>query len=395
MSPINVVPLRRSMSARDPHEQHRVATPLELFFDLVFVVAVASAAEQWHHGLAEGHFGDVRGFLMAFFAIWLAWLNYTWFASAYDCDDVVYRLLTFVIMTGLVLAAGLPELFRSGQSALVVAGYAVMRLAMVAFWLRAARGDPDGRRTALRYAWGIALVQVFWIARLAVSGQDWLYVTFVVGVVLELLVPVVAERERLTPFHPHHIAERYALFTIIVLGEVILAAVQAVQGAMTDGVSGDLLGVIAGGVLIVYSLWWLYFKRDHVELFEGPLRSVVSAGYGHYVVFASVAATGAALAASVDVATHQAHTSSRAVSLALAGSIAVYALALALMHVLVDDRAASATSALATSSGVLVVAALGLPIGVTVLLIGLALAGAVAQHVWSTRDEPVTTTTGS
>lgn len=381
------------MTARDPHEPHRVATPLELFFDLVFVVAVASAAAQWHHGLAEGHFGDLVGFLMAFFAIWLAWLNYTWFASAYDCDDIVYRLLTFVIMTGsLVLAAGLPDLFRTGQSPLLVAGYAVMRLAMVVLWLRAARGDHDGRRTALRYAAGIALVQVFWIARLGVADQTWLYVTFLVGVLLELLVPVVAERHHLTPFHPHHISERYALFTIIVLGEVILATVQAVQGAMLEGVTGDLLGVIGGSLLIVYSLWWLYFKRDHVELFEGPLRSIISAGYGHYFVFASVAATGAALAASVDVATHEAHTSSRAVAFALAGSIAAYALALALMHVLVNDRAASATSAVVTAATVLVVAALGLPIGVTVLLIGLVLAAAVAQHVWATRDDELLVT---
>ena len=95
------------MQPRDPHETHRVATPLELFFDLVFVVAIASAAAGWHHGLAEGHLGDLVGFLMVFFAIWWAWMNYTWFASSYDCDDVIYRLLTFTIMAGsLMLAAG-------------------------------------------------------------------------------------------------------------------------------------------------------------------------------------------------------------------------------------------------------------------------------------------------
>jgi low temperature requirement protein LtrA len=106
---MNVVPLRRRMQPRDPHEAHRVATPLELFFDLVFVVAIASAAAQWHHGLAAGHPGDLVGFVMVFFAIWWAWMNYTWFASSYDCDDVVYRLLTFAIMAGsLMLAGGIP-----------------------------------------------------------------------------------------------------------------------------------------------------------------------------------------------------------------------------------------------------------------------------------------------
>ncbi|NUR79252.1 MAG: low temperature requirement protein A, partial [Dermatophilaceae bacterium] len=214
------------MQPRDPHEEHRVATPLELFFDLVFVVAIASAAAEWHHGLAEGHLGDLLNFVMVFFAIWWAWMNYTWFASSYDCDDVPYRLLTFAIMAGsLMLAAGIPDLFGDGQSGLVVAGYALMRFAMVAMWLRAAGGHPEGRPTALTYAVGIAAVQVLWIARLLLEGRAVLMVSFFVLVALELLVPVVAERRGFTPFHPHHIAERYALLTLIVLGEVVLAAV--------------------------------------------------------------------------------------------------------------------------------------------------------------------------
>jgi low temperature requirement protein LtrA len=70
------------MAARSPHEAHRVATPLELFFDLVFVVAIAQAAGGLHHAIAEGHVGDgIVGYLMVFFAIWWAWMNFTWFAS--------------------------------------------------------------------------------------------------------------------------------------------------------------------------------------------------------------------------------------------------------------------------------------------------------------------------
>ena len=82
-----------TMTARSPHETHRVATPLELFFDLVFVVAIAQAAGGLHHAIADGHaLEGLIGYLMVFFAIWWAWMNFTWFASAYDCDDVPYRL---------------------------------------------------------------------------------------------------------------------------------------------------------------------------------------------------------------------------------------------------------------------------------------------------------------
>jgi low temperature requirement protein LtrA len=387
VSHVNVVPLSRRMQPRDPHEEHRVATPLELFFDLVFVVAIASAAAQWHHGLAEGHLGDLVNFVMVFFAIWWAWMNYTWFASSYDCDDVPYRLLTFAIMAGsLMLAAGIPELFRYGQSGLVVGGYALMRFAMVAMWLRAARSHPQGRRTALTYATGISVVQLLWIARLVLEDHTALMVSFFALVVLELLVPVVAERRGVTPFHPHHIAERYALLTLIVLGEVVLASVQAVQGALVSGAAVGLLTLVVGGLLTVFSMWWLYFKREHAGLFEGSVASVFVTGYGHYLVFASVAATGAGLAAAVDVVQGDAHASTRVVGLALTGAVAVYVWCLTAMHSMAGAPAPERRVGVAVGVVVLAVAAAGPPIAVTVLVTGLVLAGAVAHHVWSSRE---------
>ena len=103
------------MTARSPHEPHRASTPLELFFDLVFVVAIAQAASGLHHAIAEAHaLAGLVGYLMVFFAIWWAWMNFTWFASAYDCDDVPYRLAVFVQIAGaLILAAGVPAMFET------------------------------------------------------------------------------------------------------------------------------------------------------------------------------------------------------------------------------------------------------------------------------------------
>ncbi|BBH70015.1 hypothetical protein ACTI_67000 [Actinoplanes sp. OR16] len=73
----------RPMRARRADEPHRVATPLELFFDLCFVVAVAQAAALLHHSVTGHHVADgLRGYLTVFFAIWWAWMNFTWFASA-------------------------------------------------------------------------------------------------------------------------------------------------------------------------------------------------------------------------------------------------------------------------------------------------------------------------
>src|SRR5690242_7742929 len=129
------------MRARRSDEPHRVSTPLELFFDLCFVVAVAQAALPLHHSISEDHVGHgVQGYLMVFFAIWWAWMNFTWFASAYDTDDDVYRITTFVQIAGvLVLAAGVQPAFDDNDFRVVTAGYVIMRLALVAQWLRAAR----------------------------------------------------------------------------------------------------------------------------------------------------------------------------------------------------------------------------------------------------------------
>src|SRR5690349_1240860 len=138
------------MRARSADEPHRVSTPLELFFDLCFAVAVAQAALPLHHFLVEGHvLVAVRGFLMVFFSIWWAWMNFTWFASAYDTDDVAYRLLTLLQMGGvLVLAAGVPTAAADADFRLVTLGYLIMRLGQIAQWVRAGVENPAERRTA-------------------------------------------------------------------------------------------------------------------------------------------------------------------------------------------------------------------------------------------------------
>ena len=98
----------RQMVARDPGEPHRAATQLELFFDLVSVIALASATAAFHHAISYGHGPDLLlNFCFMIAAIWWPWVNHTWFASAFDNDDAVYRIFTIGIMSGyLLFAAG-------------------------------------------------------------------------------------------------------------------------------------------------------------------------------------------------------------------------------------------------------------------------------------------------
>lgn len=296
----------RPMRGRDPHERHRVATPLELLFDLTFVIAFGIAASELAHMLAAGHVGvGIVAFLFATFAVCLAWINFTWFASAYDTDDWVYRLLTMLQMVGvLILALGIPPFYASIEHGahldnnLLVAGYVVMRIALVAQWLRVARQHPEGRPAALSYATAIMVVQVGWIATIVlhlsvVAGL----VVFVVLGLAELTVPWFAETRRGgTPWHPHHIAERYGLLAIIALGEGVVGTVASLTAVVSEqGWSADAVMLVAAGTGLTFGMWWIYFSVPAADLLHGHRERSFTFGYLHIPVYGAIVATGAGL----------------------------------------------------------------------------------------------------
>jgi low temperature requirement protein LtrA len=380
------VPWRRPLAGRDPEEEHRASTPLELLFDLSFVVAVATAAVELSHGVAEGHVGLSAGrYLMVFFAIWWAWMNFSWFASAYDTDDVVYRLLTLLQIVGvLVLAAGVHDAFTSEDFTLVTIGYVVMRIPLVAQWLRAARDDPERRTVARRYAAGVTLVQVLWVLRLLLP-DSLVLVSFLVLVVADVLVPLWAERAGpMTRWHPEHIAERYGLFTLIVLGEAILAATTAVQAGLSEeGASGPLLAVAAGGILLVFSTWWIYFDRPAADRLREMPNLAFLWGYAHYLVFAAVGALGAGLEVAIESALHEAHTGPRTAAFAVAVPVAVTLLVVGALQSRLAGELSLLVRFVATAALVLL-AALVPPLGLALPLMGVVAAALVTLQVVTT-----------
>ncbi|MEV6552733.1 low temperature requirement protein A [Streptomyces sp. NPDC051597] len=324
------------MTARSRHEEHRAATPLELFFDLCFVVAVAQAGARLVHSLAEGHLGaGLAGYTAVFFAIWWAWMNFTWFASAYDSDDVLYRVVTLVQITGvLILAAGVPRAFDDSDFTVCVIGYIVMRLALTSQWLRAAHNaaDPGERLMALRYAAGLVVCQLGWVGLLFVphgATRSWV---FAVLALAEIAVPMIAERDAQSTWHPHHIAERYGLFTLIVLGETVAAATVAVQEALDEHEAlGELLPLAGGGLLIVFAAWWIYFAVPIAGHLTSN-RQAFAWGYGHFVILGSAAAIGAGMEVAVEQAVGKAHISTAAASAAVTVPAALFMLTVWALH---------------------------------------------------------------
>jgi low temperature requirement protein LtrA len=299
---------RVRMAGRDPHESHRAATPLELLFDLTFVVAFGMAADELAHYLVEDHVDTaLAGFAFATFAITWAWINFSWFASAYDTDDWVFRLATMVQMVGvIILALGLPDLFASidaGETVdnrVLVAGYVVMRVALVFQWLRAARQDPARRAACVTYAKAIAIAQAGWIAVLIMESS--VAVTFVLAGLLALVEfagPWIAEtRKGGTPWHAHHIVERYGLLVIIALGEGVvgtIASLSAVVGPEGPGWSVDAALVAVAGTALTFGMWWIYFIVPSGPILHAHRDRSFGWGYGHIPVIGAVVATGGGL----------------------------------------------------------------------------------------------------
>jgi low temperature requirement protein LtrA len=331
---------RRRLSGRDPLEEHRSATPLELLFDLTFVVAFGIAANELAHYVAEGHvWPGIFGFAFATFAVSWAWISYSWFASAYDTDDWVMRLATMVQMLGvIVLALGLEQAFASIDegdvldNGVMVAGYVVMRVPMVFLWARAARHDPARRPAAMTYIWTISVAQAFWVVLAIVDlpiGTTFAIAAVLIGV--ELAGPFIAQRRKGgTPWHAHHIAERYGLLVIITLGEGIIGTVASINAVVhgAEGWSVDAAVVAFAGVGLIFATWWTYFAIPWAEVLRLHRERGFIYGYGHIVIFSALAAIGAGLHVAAYYLEHETTLGATGTVLSTAIPVTIYILAL-------------------------------------------------------------------
>jgi low temperature requirement protein LtrA len=225
-------------------------TPLELFFDLVFVLAITQctalmAGEPTWEGLAKG--------MLVLGVMWWSWVGYAWLTSVVDPEEGIVRLAMFGAMAGLlVIALCIPEAF--GDLAGLLAGaYAVVRFSQIALLLIAARGDPDLRRSTLGLLVGTS-IGVGLIAGASFADGGLQLAIWAIALALDMGEPFVFGSEGWT-LVPGHFAERHGLIIIIALGESIVAiGVGAEVGVDAGVVAAATLGIVVAG-----ALWWLYF----------------------------------------------------------------------------------------------------------------------------------------
>ena len=356
------------MGGRDRHEAHRVATPLELLFDLTFVISFGLAASQLAHALAAGHYAPgLLGFALASFAICWAWINFSWFASAYDTDDWIFRIVTMVQMIGvLVLAIGLPRMFESLEHgehldiSVMVLGYVIMRIALVSQWLRAAGQDPARRGACLTYAMVVSLVQIGWVALIFLHLS--IAATFtLIGILLllELGGPVLAERkDGGTPWHAHHIVERHSLFAIIALGEGMVGTVAALSAVIEQqGWTRDAAFVGIAGTGLTFGMWWVYYMLPSAPVLEAHRNRGFVWGYGQMLIVTAIVATGVGLHVAAYFIEQTAHISPLATVLTVAVPVSVFlGLIYALYYYLVRRFDPFHLTLLSATAGVVAVA---------------------------------------
>ena len=335
---------RRRFSGRDPDEEHRSSTPLELLFDLTIVVAFSTASDELAHFIADDHaWAGIAGFAFAAFAVIWAWVNYSWFASAYDTDDWLFRLATMVQMVGvIVLSLGLPQMFESidhGETldnGVMVSGYVVMRVSALFLWTQVARHDTAHATAARTYMTTIAVAQLGWVV--LVFADLPVATTFALMVPLfaiEITGPYIAERKAQTPWHVEHIVERYGLLVIITLGEVIIGTVAALN-ALVHGEHGwtvDAVLLSVAGVGLAFGCWWVYFSLPGERTIHHRQRVFLFA-HGHFLIFAPLAALGAGLHVAAFALEGEAEISDIGVVLSVAIPLAIFILTIFVLYAL-------------------------------------------------------------
>jgi low temperature requirement protein LtrA len=297
----------------DDGERH--ASYLELFFDLVFVVAIAQLA----HELVLDH--SLHGFAVfggLFLPVFIAWQGFSVYADRFDTDDVVFRVVILAGMLAiLALAVQVPDV-AGGDSGGFVAAYVVLRSLMVALYLRAYRHVPDARPLIVRYAGGYSLGVGLWIVSLALDTPE-RYVLWGVALTWEYSLPWLYRRlHEFIPVNVSHLPERFALFTIIVLGESLLAVALGVAGRDWETAAAV---VAALGFVAAAALWWTYFGSGIVFALQRSTTAILTFAYAHIPLLAALTAFGAGIALAIEQSAEGPDAGSR---WALAGGAAAY-----------------------------------------------------------------------
>ena len=232
-------------------------SPLELFFDLVFVFVLSQITHLIEEDLTAS--GITRG-LVLFLLLWTAWVAFAWVGNAHRAEDYseggIPRRLIIIGAMALLIALGM--LIPNATESLAVPAtvlYLALFLLYVADYAIATTGDPGMRRGIMRMVAIQAILPLALIVVALIKPSAGTFIVVIVALAISYAAPF-ATRDADWQFSPEHADERFSLLMLIVLGESLISIG---LGAADDPFGWPVVGAIVLGVLIVASLWWQYF----------------------------------------------------------------------------------------------------------------------------------------
>ncbi|HEY8765752.1 MAG TPA: low temperature requirement protein A [Dehalococcoidia bacterium] len=361
-------------------EPDRHSTWTELFYDLVFVVAVAAVG----HRLAEDvSWRGLAEFSLLFLVVWYSWMGYTVYADRFDSDDVIHRAFTGLQMLAiLAMAVYAADAFGGTARGFIVA-YVVVRLVLLTMNARAIWYLPEARPLLTRFVAGYSFDILCWLASLAVDGP-WRYYLWGIGISVSTGSILAARRQQATiPLHLSHMPERMGLFTILVLGEAVLAVANGIQG---ETLGAERAIAAAAAFIAAFGVWWLYFDNTSGEVLGRTVNDGREAAWvalvwlwAHLPLAAAIVATGVGIEHLIAGDPDRALATGD-LALVCVGTAAIYA-TLGLIHLTAHGRLRDVTDnkilvRLGGAVAVIVVALLGRdlrPVALAVILACIAL----------------------
>ena len=310
----------------DGNAAERHASWLELFFDLVFVFAVSKVAAVLAND--SSIYGFLK-YLVLFVPVWWSWVGYTFYADRFESDETEYRVLTFAAMLAVAaFSISVGGAFSLSGDAEFIATYAAVRLILITQYARTAYYVPVGRRLAMQYVGGFGVAVLIFLLSLLVEPPTRYYV-WGAAMLLELYTPFIDSRlTRVIPFDHSHIPERFGLFTIIVLGEAVIATANGasdVPWTFSTGVTAAL------GFAMAACIWWINFDFVEDDAIKSPsLLSRFIFIVSHYFIVASIVVVGIGVEHAIkDAINGHTHTST---AVMLGGGVAAYMTAITVVR---------------------------------------------------------------
>lgn len=343
----------------EDRSQERKVTWLELFFDLVFVVAISELA---HELAVTISIGGLTTFALLFIAVWWIWIGATYYNERFETEGLENRLLFFVLMLPI---AGLALYAHDGLGSTYpgfAISYAVARAVTTFAWARAGYHNPRFRPIAVRLVSGFILSIGMVIVSIELEAR-WRLAVFVAALLVDVGTPILTTRhnEALPAFSSRKLPERFGLFTIIVLGESIVGTVAGIARESDPSLASAIAGAL--GIALGFGLWWIYFDFIARRPPRDRVAWAFAWAYLHLPLMMAIAALGAAVLGVVSRAEDAVPEDAR---LLLAGSVAVALAAMAALERTLsreaDEPTHSRASPLLKLSGAAVAIAL-VPIG--------------------------------